>query len=531
MIANIYSAVLRGIEAHPVEIEAYMHSGIPQIHVVGLADQTVREAKDRIVAAFQNRGYKLPNKKFIVCLNPTDLKKQGSHLDLPMALALMKVSGMIPDFNARVGALGAINLSGDILETDHTFSLVESLIYSGCEQILIPETCMQVSRFFPEANLLPVSNLTEVLELLTLVDDASHRNTKISDIQATVTNKLKLKETFEPYTLFPHLDYNQVHGQELAKRAMMIAIAGHHHLLLYGPPGTGKTMIASRVPSIQMPLKDKNVYERLKLLSCAGHKIDMETEVMPAPFRSPHSGISLSAMLGGMQAHMLGEATLAHRGVLFLDEMPEFKRDVLEGLRGPLESGEVHLSKTAYKANVPSDFILVATANPCPCGYNGFSDRCNCNERDIQRYFSKLSGPMLDRFDLKVEVAFKGGVSALEGSVEAVEPHRLKAEGLGSRQMYEKIRMAREAQEKRYNSAEMLNGQLGPKDIARYCELTDQAEKWAAMHLRVRSGEDSLRNQFKIIKLARTIADLEASEHIDKGHLIEAFYYNRRKLT
>lgn len=531
MIANIHSAVLRGIEAIPVEIEAYMHSGIPQIHVVGLADQTVREAKDRIIAAFQNRGYKLPNKKFIVCLNPTDLKKQGSHLDLPIALALMKVSGMIPEYVGRIGALGAINLSGDVLETDQTFSLVESLIASGCERILIPNTCLNVSRFFPDAKLLPVSNLTEVYEMLSNTACSMSCKTDGSGVQENSKHMQQQRESCEPYKLHPHLDYSQVHGQEMAKRAMMIAVAGHHHLLLYGPPGTGKTMLASRIPSIQMPLRDRNVYERLKLLSCAGQKIDVEADVMPAPYRAPHSGISLSAMLGGMQAHMLGEATLAHKGVLFLDEMPEFKRDVLEGLRGPLESGEVHLSKTAYKANVPSEFILVATANPCPCGYNGFSDRCSCNERDIQRYFSKLSGPMLDRFDLKVEVAFKGGDTALEGQESAVAPHRLKEEGLSSKQMFEQICIARACQENRYKSIEKLNGQLGPNEIAQYCQLTERADKWAAQHLKVSSGEDSLRNQFKIIKLARTIADLEASENIDKGHLIEAFYYNRRKLT
>ena len=533
MIANIYSSAAKGLDTYVVDIETSMHSGIPQINVVGLADQTVREAKDRIIAAFQNNGIKLPNKKFVVCLNPTDMRKQGSHLDLPLSLALLKSAGLLREAPECLGALGAINLSGDVSETEQTFSLIEALVQYGCKPILIPKTCEKAKRFFPHAQLISIGSILDALNLFSgesnaITDDDGF----CKDAQVHVDEKLiPLAGISEPYTLLSHLDFGQVLGQERAKRAVLIALAGFHHLLLYGPPGTGKTMLASRIPTIQPPLVDGLVYERLKLLSRAGYQIDSESINLQAPFRAPHSGVSLSAMLGGMQAHMLGEVTLAHRGVLFLDEMPEFKRDVLEGLRGPLEYGTVQLSKTGYKAEVPSSFVLVATANPCPCGYHGFSDKCNCNERDIQRYFSKLSGPMLDRFDLKVEVAFNNHNHRAEDSLMALEPCRSINRGLDSKTMYDIITRAKHCQSRRYGSVEKFNGMLGPDEIIKWCHLSTEASEWAAAHIKTTSGEDSLRSHYKIIKLARTIADIEASDKIESMHLIEALYYNRRKLN
>lgn len=532
MIANVFSAASKGADTYVIDIEASMHSGIPQVNVVGLADQTVREAKDRILAAFQNNGIKLPNKKFVVCLNPTDLRKQGSHLDLPLSLVLLKSAGMLPGAPEKLGALGALNLSGDITDTEQTFSLIEALVDHGCEPILIPKSCITVKRFFPSAKFIAVSALTDILRLLdpqSVVGASNTNASTIDEMSVSRTQFVNEQVPIEPYKYLPHLDYVQVQGQERAKRAIMIALAGHHHLLLYGPPGTGKTMLASRIPTVQSPLQDGLVYERLRLLSCAGYRVDSEATSLQAPFRAPHSGVSLSAMLGGMQAHMLGEATLAHRGVLFLDEMPEYKRDVLESLRGPLEYGCVHLSRTCYKAEVPSSFILVATANPCPCGYNGFSDRCNCNERDIQRYFSKLSGPMLDRFDLKVEVAFsqRADSEPIELQEEGAQP---SSGGLDSKTMYAMIQQARKLQAGRFGSDRKFNGMLGPDEIANSCQLSEDALSWASTHIKAASGEDSLRSHFKIIKLAQTIADLEASERIERVHLIEAFYYNRRKL-
>lgn len=533
MIANIYSSAAKGLETYVIDIEASMHSGIPQVNVVGLADQTVREAKDRIIAAFQNNGIKLPNKRFVVCLNPTDLRKQGSHLDLPLSLALLKSSGLLQGAPDGLGALGAMSLSGEIAETEQTFSLIEALVQHGCKPILIPESCIKAKRFFPNAQLIPIRNLNDVLDLyakpigLASVGKSSIRDQALNSNGTSEVSTTPLK----PYEAFPHLDYSQVQGQERAKRAILIALAGHHHLLLYGPPGTGKTMLASRIPTVQMPLVDGFVYERLKLLSCAGHRVDSNVTSLIAPYRAPHAGVSLSSMLGGMQAHMLGEVTLAHRGVLFLDEMPEFKRDVLEGLRGPIEYGTVQLSKTGYKAEVPSSFILVATANPCPCGYHGFSDRCNCNDRDIQRYFSKLSGPMLDRFDLKVEVAFSKQGNSIEANVMPLMRGDTFSEGLDSKTMFEIIHQARLSQLKRYSSGKKFNGMLGPDEIMAFCHLSTEASKWISEHFKASSGEDSLRSQYKIIKLAQTIADIEGSDKIEKVHLIEAFYYNRRKLN
>ena len=532
MISSVHSAVVQGINSHAITVEGHMSSGIPQINVVGLPDQTIREAKDRILVALQSLQIKLPNKKFILSLNPTDMKKQGGHMDLPMAIALLKACGYFPDSQLRVGALGAMNLSGEIQETNQIFALIENLVAQECDVIFIPEQLRYAKRFFKNSNLLPVKNLIEVVKLLRLTD--LQLVEKVKTILAHDEVNIDSVISIEVPQNNEYLDFNQVKGQEVVKRAIMFAVAGKHHLFMYGPPGTGKTMLAARIPSILAALDEQYIYERLKTLSCAGEKINPQQLALQEPFRSPHSAVSISAMLGGMQAHMIGEAALAHRGILFLDEMPEYKRDVLEGLRGPLESGEIHLSKTHYKAIVASRFTLVATANPCPCGFHGFSDQCNCNQRTIERYFSKISGPVLDRFDLKVEVAFKHEVDLLE-SLNDVKPIGTKTSPcLDSLYMYNEVQKVRAIQNKRYqneyNSNCTYNGLLNPKEVTQWCQLTISGEKWVKENLTTTSQEDSLRHHYKIIKLARTIADFEASEKIDRKHLVESFYYNRRKL-
>lgn len=531
MISSVHSAVVQGIDSHAITVEAHMSSGIPQIHVVGLADQTIREAKDRILVAFQYLQIKLPNKKFILSLNPTDMKKQGGHMDLPMAIALLKACGHLPNSQLRVGALGAMNLSGEIQETHQIFALIENLVAQECDVIFIPEQLRYSKRFFAKANLIPVKNLIEIVKMLKVSDLQVAESVKLilERDEVTINNKVSLEESPN----HDYLDFNQVKGQEVVKRAIMLAVAGKHHLLMYGPPGTGKTMLAARIPSILAALDERFLYERFKMLSCAGDKINPQQLGLQEPFRSPHSAVSISAMLGGMQAHMIGEAALAHRGVLFLDEMPEYKRDVLEGLRGPLEAGEIHLSKTHYKAVIASQFTLIATANPCPCGFHGFSDRCNCNQRTIERYFSKISGPLLDRFDLKVEVAFKQEVNLLESLSDVKIISAKTGACLDSQYMYNEVQKVRAIQNNRYQNEGnncKYNGLLNPKEVSRWCKLTLSGEKWVSDNLTTTSQEDSLRHHYKIIKLARTIADFEASEKIDKKHLIESFYYNRRKL-
>lgn len=532
MISSVYSAIVQGIATQSIVIESHMSSGIPQIHILGLADQTIREAKDRILVALQYADIKLPNKKFILSLNPTDIKKQGGHLDLAMAISLLKASGHFPNSELKIGALGALNLSGEISETQQVFALIENLATEGCDVIFIPMSCFKSRRFFKTKLLVPVNNLSDVVKLMKASD------TVLIEKCQQFLNELEHKNTLDEGNPIEEingsmksnfLDFDQVKGQEMAKRAIMLALAGKHHLLMYGPPGTGKTMLASRIPSVLEPLNEDFVYERLKLLSCAGQIIDNTNTNIEEPFRSPHSGISLAAMLGGMQAHMLGEAVMAHRGVLFLDEMPEFKRDVLEGLRGPLESGVIHLSKTHYKAAVPASFVLIATANPCPCGYNGFSDRCNCNERDIQRYFSKLSGPILDRFDLKIQVAFN---EAAEHKLNEESPSKMSnRQVLDSAAMHEHIKRVRDLQMRRYQEAHIYNGSLNPSEVEQWCRLTSSGQQWVTENLGMKSGDDSLRHHYKVVKLARTIADFDESEEIDRKHLIESFYYNRRRLV
>lgn len=536
MIDVVGTAVIHGFSTQLVNVEAHMSSGIPQINVIGLADQTIREAKERLVIALLEQGIKLGNRKYIVSLNPTDIKKQGGHLDLPIAIALLKASKLLPKSNLKIGALGGLSLSGQLTETNEIFSLLSVLVDERYDYIIVPKSAIHMKKFFNNVSLLGLSHLSEVIEFL------SHEDSHLPVAYSKWLENFEKEElSLRPLKLSPQadaemeeleLDFVHVKGQELAKRAIVIALAGHHHLLLYGPPGTGKSMLASRIPSIQQVLEDKGLYECLSMRSRAGFPLDFD-ETMKEPFRMPHTGVSASAMLGGMQANMLGEAPLAHRGVLFMDEMPEFKRDVIEGLRGPLETGRIFLSKTHYKGEIPANFILVATANPCPCGYHGFSERCNCSERDIRRYFSKLSGPILDRFDLKIQVAFKDCGPEEERHKQNDKDEEVcldSACGLSSKDMLKAISKARQIQKDRYNNEEVHNGNLEAKDLSLWCKLDEKSLDWMKKNIKIKSGEDSMRFYNKILKVSRTIADLEGSKDIDRKHLIEAFYYNRRKI-
>ncbi len=474
MIDVVSTAVVHGFATQLVSVEAHMSSGIPQINVIGLADQTIREAKERLVIALSEQGIKLGNRKYIVSLNPTDIKKQGGHLDLPIAIALLKASNLLPKSNYKIGALAGMNLSGQLTETNEIFSLLNVLVEEGCDYIIIPKSANCINKFFKNVPLLGLNHLSEVIEFLSNEDSnlpmAYAKWVRESEKEEGFLTELNLSHESKKDHDQVELDFAHVKGQELAKRAIMIALAGHHHLLMYGPPGTGKSMLASRIPSVQQALGDKGHYEYLSMRSRAGYPLNFSDKVKE-PFRMPHSGVSSSAMLGGMQANMLGEAPLAHRGVLFLDEMPEFKRDVIEGLRGPLETGRIFLSKTHYKGEIPANFILVATANPCPCGYHGFSEKCNCSERDIRRYFSKLSGPILDRFDLKIEVAFKE--DALEERYERGEkqniqvdnPSHVSSSNLSSNEILQAISRVRKIQKDRYGDEEIHNGNFRVKRL------------------------------------------------------------------
>lgn len=538
MIDVVSTAVSHGLGTQVVSVEAHMSSGIPQIIVIGLADQTIREAKERLVVALLEQGIKLGNRKYIVSLNPTDVKKQGSHLDLPIAIALLKASNVLPKSDLKIGAVGGLNLSGQLTASNELFSLISELREVGCDCIIIPKSALPIKKFFKETCLVGLEHLSEVIELLSQKDEAIqeiYRNWNIELSIAEYDHEDGHEGGNESYIeIQSELDFSHVIGQELAKRGIMIALAGHHHMLMYGPPGTGKSMLGNYIPSIQPFLEEKALYEHYMIHSRGGFPIDYEKKVRE-PFRMPHTGISASAMLGGMHVTMLGEVTLAHRGVLYLDEMPEFKRDVIEGLRGPLEAGRLHLSKTQYKGEVPADFTLVATANPCPCGYHGFSDRCNCSERDISRYFSKLSGPILDRFDLKIEVAFKEELKDEKANKDHEiiigESAEVRTDALGSKEMALQILKAREVQKSRYGDETLFNGTLDSKGIAKWCTMDEKALAWLNSNVKVRSGEDSMRFYNKIVKVGRTIADLEGSKVIERKHLIEAFYYNRRKIV
>ncbi|MDD2927797.1 MAG: YifB family Mg chelatase-like AAA ATPase [Candidatus Omnitrophica bacterium] len=501
MLAKVLSFGLYGIEAYPVEIEVDISRGLPQLNLVGLPDSAVKESKERVKSAIKNSGFNWPAERITVSLAPSGIKKEGACFDLGIAVGILAATEQISS-NGLAGyfILGELSLDGSLRPIRGTLPIAMAAVKSVSGQIILPEQNAK------EASI--VSGIS-VFALKTLKASVDFLNSP-GLVKPVTPDWVSLSKEKNRYSL----DFSEVKGQFLAKRALEIAIAGGHNILMIGPPGSGKTMLAKRIPTIMPDLTLEEMLEISKLHSVVGALPNKDGIMAVRPFRSLHHGISSAALVGGGSLPVPGEISLAHQGVLFLDELPEFRRDCLEALRQPLEDGSIRVSRIFKSFVFPASFVLVAAMNPCPCGY--YTDphkACRCNTTQIARYRSKISGPLLDRIDIQIEVPAARYQELSEN---------LPAEG--STQIKERVDKVRSIQRQRLKDEGIFyNSRMNHKQIRKFCILGEEENRLLKMAMNELNF--SARAYDKILKVSRTIADLAGCTDIEAEHLSEAIQY------
>lgn len=499
MFRSAYSAGLLGVEGCVIQVEADVSEGLPGFHMVGFLASEVREAEQRVRTAIRNSGFSLPPKKVTVNLSPADLRKEGTGYDFPIAVAVLTAHGIMEDeMLSTSGFLGELGLDGTLKPVRGVLSMVTAMAKAGICRCFLPEENVQEGLATEVMEIVKVRTLAEVVELMR--DPSS-----IVYEQAEISRDEKKSE----YSI----DFSEINGQYLMRRATEVAVAGRHNLLYIGPPGSGKSMMASRIPTIMPELSREEQMEISQIYSICGLLPKGQALMNVRPFRSPHHTITAQALAGGGLRPRPGEISLASRGVLFLDELPEFQRQTLEILRQPLEERRVTVARIQGSFDFPAHFMLVAAMNPCPCGYYPDRSKCRCTNMQVKRYADRISRPLLDRIDICVEA-----------SPVAFEEIRTKQKNESSEEIRERVQKARKIQKARFDGSGIyFNSEMTGKQIQKFCELGKEEEKFLEKIYKRLSL--SARGCHKILKVARTIADLEQSEQILQGHLAEAVSY------